>query len=47
MMAHDPAKIREAVDAEDKPMVIVLPKEYDDESKTKKILQDAGLWFLK
>lgn len=47
MMAHDPAKIREAVDAEDKPMAIVLPKEYDDESKTKKILQDAGLWFLK
>lgn len=47
VMENDPLKIREAVAAEDHPMVVVLPKDFSEqEGQEKKVLKEAGLWQL-
>jgi vacuolar-type H+-ATPase subunit F/Vma7 len=46
-MENDPDKIKDAASAEDKPFVIVIPKDFSgEEGQEKKILKDAGLWSL-
>ena len=40
-------KLQEAAAAEDKPLVIVVPKDYSgQEGIEKKMLKEAGLWFI-
>jgi hypothetical protein len=46
LMEHDPVKIKEAVTGTDPPLLLVMPKNYDDPQSTKKILSDAGLWYI-
>ena len=47
IMENDPIKVREAVAAEDHPMVVIIPKDFSDvEGQEKKLLTQAGLWQL-
>ena len=46
MMENDPEKLKEAAEADDKPYVIIPPKNFEDDSQTKQMLLNAGLWFM-
>lgn len=46
IMEGDVAKLKEVAESEDKPFAIVFPKDFSDESKTKRTMQEAGLWFM-
>lgn len=45
-MNNDPNKLREAVESDDKPLVIVPSGEHESSMSTKEMLMNAGLWFL-
>eukprot|EP01032_Pedospumella_encystans_P012234 gene12234-14167_t len=49
LMAHDPLKVKAAVevkDEADKPYVIIVPKDFTDPTKAKQFMIDAGLWLM-
>lgn len=46
VMGFDPAKIKDAVTSKEPPFVVILPKDFTDSTKPKRILSDAGLWYL-
>jgi hypothetical protein len=46
IMENDPTKIKGAVEAVDKPFVVVFSRDYKDQSSTKKIMMETGLWYL-
>lgn len=47
IMNNDPEKLRQAAEAEAKPMVIVTAKDFSGQEGTeKKMLKEAGLWLL-
>jgi len=46
LVGEDAAKLKEAVEGKDRPLVVVLPKDYTDPGKAKKLLIDSGLWYL-
>jgi hypothetical protein len=49
LLGHDPLKARAAVEVkegQDKPYVIVVPKDHSDSTKAKQFLIDAGLWLM-
>jgi hypothetical protein len=46
MMENDADKLRQAVASTHRPMVIVIPKDYQDALRPQQLLRDAGLWFL-
>jgi hypothetical protein len=47
-MANDPNKLKDATNRakEERPMVVVLAKDYENPEKVKEILKEADLWFL-
>lgn len=49
LLGHDPHKARaaaEAKEAQDRPYVIVVPKDHSDPTRAKQFLIDAGLWLM-
>jgi hypothetical protein len=46
IMENDPSKIREAAEAEDHPLVIIIPKDWNEAGKERMILKEAGLWLI-
>ena len=49
LMAHDPIKVRAAVEAgeaSDRPYVVVVPKSPTESTRAKQFLIDAGLWLM-
>jgi hypothetical protein len=44
----DASKLKAAMtaDKKDRPYVVVVPKDFSDPGKAKKLLIDSGLWFL-
>jgi hypothetical protein len=46
IMENDVSKIKEVAESDDKPFVIVFPKDFSDEMNTKRIMKEAGLWFI-
>ncbi len=46
IMENDVAKIKEVTESDDKPFVVVFPKDFVDETSTKRIIKEAGLWFI-
>lgn len=47
LMAHDTAKIREAVTSNDHPLVVVIPREGMTPAEGQALLRASGLWFVK
>lgn len=47
-MANDPKKLKDAAyrSKEERPMAIVLAKDYENPERVKEILKEAELWFL-
>ena len=46
LMAHDPAKIIDAVRSKDHPLVVVVPREGMSPAQAKALIKAAGLWFM-
>ena len=49
LMAHDPLKVRAAVEVkegQEKPYVVIVPKDFADATKAKQFMIDAGLWLM-
>jgi len=46
LMDNDAEKVRGAAEAQEKPLVIVTPKNFQEPGRTKQLLMDSGLWFL-
>ncbi len=46
ILAHQPAKIKEAVSSKNAPKVLVLPTEGLSAADAEKILKESGLWFI-
>lgn len=46
LMGYDPLKVKEAVGAKEPPLAVVFPKDFADPSRPKRLLSEAGLWFM-
>lgn len=49
LMGHDAIKVRAAVEVkegQDKPYVVIVPKNFEDVTKAKQFMIDAGLWLM-
>jgi hypothetical protein len=49
LVGHDPQKVRQAVEVpegQEKPFVVIVPKDFTDVTKAKQFLIDAGLWLM-
>jgi len=50
LIGYDAAKLRQSVEGKDNkadlPYAIVVPKDFNDPSKTKQLLIDSGLWYI-
>lgn len=46
LMHNEAEKLRHAVQATNHPLVIVVPKDFEDVTRPQQMLRDAGLWFL-
>jgi hypothetical protein len=46
LMDWDPAKLRQAMTSKEPPQAVVVPKDFADPAKAKKLLSEAGLWYI-
>lgn len=46
LMEHDASKIKDAVTGSEPPLLTIFPKNFDDPQHAKKVLSDAGLWYI-
>jgi hypothetical protein len=46
LVGYDAAKLKDAVASKEPPMAVVVPKDFVDPTRPKRMLSEAGLWFL-
>ncbi len=46
LMAWDASKVRQAATSTEPPMAVVVPTDFADPTRAKRLLSESGLWYI-